>query len=126
MKSWSAVVSYLFLTTLAILPIPSHAHGDGLPPGGKTIAGPGNAVLEKTSSVVVLESNVPIPAACISIMNMTEIPVTIWLNDAPTKFVVANSMRPYGWGKGIKKVSLRLNDPKEPNPTRVSWRIDEQ
>jgi hypothetical protein len=103
------------------------AHGDSLPAGGKTIAGPGNAAIEKTKPAIVLESKVPIPPACITILNMTMFPLTIWLNDAPTDYVISTpSTTAYCWGKGVKKVSLHVADPKETNGPRVLWRIDLQ
>jgi hypothetical protein len=36
------------------------AHGDGLPMGGKTIAGPGNAAIQKAKPAVILTSKIPL------------------------------------------------------------------
>jgi len=94
--------------------------------GGKTIAGPGNVAVEKGKATVVLESKTPIVSSCITVLNMTMFPVTIWLNDAPSDYVIGNGTSAYCWGKGIKKISLHLSDSKQIEKAQVLWRIDAQ
>ena len=53
------------LLVLSLLYDMTGAHGDGLPMGGKTIAGPGNAGIEKAKPAVILTSKIPLPPACI-------------------------------------------------------------
>jgi hypothetical protein len=111
---------------LPTLEYAAFAHGEGVPIGGKTIAGPGKEILEQAKSTVVLQSQTPIPPACITVMNMNVLPITIHLNDAPTHYEISNTTSAYCWGKGIKKVSLHVNDPKETKQILVFWRIDVQ
>ena len=122
----SALSAYILLWLLTLFENASFAHSEGLPIGGKTIAGPGKEILELTKSAVVLQSQTSIPPACITVINMTVFPMTIHLNDAPTNYVISNTTTTYCWGKGIKKVSLHVNDPKETRQVLVFWRIDVQ
>ena len=126
MRTFLSLLGWFFLTILPPFEKATFAHSEGLPTGGKTIAGPGRETLEQAKPAIVLQSQTPIPPACITVMNMTLIPMTIRLNDAPTNYVVGNGTSAFCWGKGVKRVSLHVNDPKEPNRIIVLWRIDVQ
>ena len=114
------------LLILSLLYDMAGAHGDGLPMGGKTIAGPGNAGIEKAKPAVILTSKVPLPPACITLMNMTMSSLTVWLDDSPTNFTLGNGTASFCWGKGVKKVSLHAADQQDPNSPKALWRIDAQ
>ena len=126
MKRFLAVTACLVVIIVPLFETASFAHSEGLPIGGRTIAGPGKEILEQARPAIVLQSQTPIPAACITIMNMTVFPMTIHLNDAPTNYVISYTTSAYCWGKGVKKVSLHVNDPKETKQVLVFWRIDVQ
>ena len=126
MKRFSAVTASFVVIILLGFHSASFAHSEGLPIGGRTIAGPGRELLEQAKPAIVLQSQTPLPPACITVMNMTVFPMTIRLNDAPTNYVIGYTTSAYCWGKGVKKVSLHANDPKETKQILVFWRIDVQ
>src|SRR5215208_2995170 len=113
MKTSFTLMGGFLLIIVPLLHVAAFAHSEGLPIGGKTIAGPGKEILEQAKSAVVLQSQTPTAPACITVMNMNMFPVTIHLNDAPTDYVNGYTTSAYCWGKGVKKVSLHINDPKE-------------
>jgi hypothetical protein len=71
MKTLALFPAYFLLKMLPFFETAAFAHSEGLPIGGKTIAGPGKEILELAKPAIVLQSQPPI----------------IHLNDAPTNYV---------------------------------------
>ena len=64
MKTLGLSLAYFLLVMLPFFELAAFAHSEGLPIGGKTIAGPGKEILELAKPAIVLQAQTPIPAAC--------------------------------------------------------------